>query len=599
MKFTTPAALIVLATSLNLPVIAEEQSPIIVTATRTAQTVDDSLASVTVITKKDIQQSQSKSLPEILNQVMGIDFSNNGGYGKETNLYIRGTNPGHTLVLIDGVKVGSATSGKISFQYIPVSLIERIEIVRGPRSSLYGSEAIGGVIQIFTKQGKGETTTHASIGTGSKNTQSISAGISGGNKSTSYSINAEHFKTDGITARTDSIRNPDEDGYENNSANLTLSHSFNNKTKLSLSALQAKGTNEYDSSGVTNTYHYKFLQKTIAAKLNINATKNWETILGVTQSNDDSDTYKNDIYADRYNTQRKGVNWQNNIIVNEKNTLSLGIDYIDDKVVSSKTYSKTSRDNSGVYAQYQWYGDNNDVLVALRNDDNESYGNNATGNISWGNNLSKTLRVRASHGTAFMAPTFNQLYNPGSGDAANLPEESINTEIGLKGKLHKGMWEANIYQNTIKNLLEYNFGTKKFENVSNAQITGFETAISTSLANWDIKTSISLLDPKNTDTNKQLRRRATQVLSLSLDRQFSKLHIGLDVIAKNDRFDNASNSTTLDGYELINLRASYELTKQWKLNAKVDNLFDEQYETINNYNSPGVSGFVSIQYINE
>ena len=522
-----------------------------------------------------------------------------GGYGKETNLYIRGTNPGHTLVLIDGVKVGSATSGKISYQYIPVSLIERIEIVRGPRSSLYGSEAIGGVIQIFTKQGKDKTTTHASIGSGSKNTQSISAGISGGNKITTYSVNAEHFKTDGITARTDSTRNPDADGYENNSANARMTYAFNDNTKLSLSVLQANGTNEYDSSGITNTYYYKFLQETIAARLNTKATTDWDMIFNITQSKDESDSYKNDLFTDRYNTKTDGLNWQNNIIVDEKNIFTVGIDYLNDKINSTKAYSKTSRDNTGIYAQHQWYGDSNDILVALRNDKNQSYGNNATGNISWGNSLSKTLRFRASYGTAFNAPTFNQLYNPASGDPTNLPEESSNLEFGLEGKLDKGQWEANIYQNNITNLLEYNFGTSKFENVNKARITGLETAVSTTIANWDMKTSFTILDPKDVETNKQLRRRATQILSLSLERQFSKIHFGLGLTAKNDRYDNASNTTTLDGYTLINLRASYKLAKQWKLNAKIDNLFDEEYETINNYNSPGLAGFVSIQYINE
>ena len=597
MKFSSPLLLSAISMAFSVPAFAEEQSPIIVTATRTAQTADDSLASVTVITEKDIQQSQSKSLPELLNQVAGIDFANNGGYGKESSMYFRGTNPSHVLVLIDGVKIGSATSGKISSQYLPLSHIERIEIVRGARSSLYGSEAVGGVIQIFTRQGKDKTTTNASIGFGSDNTRSASAGISGGSKKTKYNINVEYFNTDGFHIRDG--KNPDNDGFENSSASIGASHSFSKDTKLSLSVLHAEGKNEYDGSTSTSTYHSDFLQQTIAAKLTTNATKTWEMIFGINQARDESDEFKDNVFTDKYNTERNSIIWQNNITINEENILTLGLDYLDDKIDSSRTFSKTSRDNTGLYAQYQLYGENNDFLIGLRNDDNEAFGNNATGNVSWANNLSKDLRIRASYGTAFKAPTFNQLYHPTVGDPSILPEESDNIELGIEGKLNKGKWEINLYQNKITNLIEYNFGTSKFENISKAEINGLEAIIASTVANWDIKASLSLLDPKNSDTDKYLRRRSTQIINLSLDKQFGNFHLGADLTGKNRRFHNASNTNRLSGYGIVNLRASYSFNEKWKLNAKIDNLFDKEYETIDSYNMPELSAFVSIQYFGE
>lgn len=580
----------------SVPAFSDEQSPIIVTATRTAQTADESLASVTVITDKDIQQSQSKSLPELLSQVAGIDFANNGGYGKESSMYFRGTNPGHVLILIDGVKIGSATTGKISSQYIPLSHIERIEIVRGARSSLYGSEAVGGVIQIFTRQGKDKTTT-ASIGYGSDETQLVTAGISGGNAKTKYHINAEYFDTKGFHTRDG--KNPDKDGFENTSASIGASHSFSKKTKLSVSVLHATGLNEYDGFSSSSAYHNDFVQQTIATNLSTQATQDWEMVFGLNQSRDESDQFRNNVFTGKFNTKRKSFNWQNNLTIGEENILTLGADYLNDKVNSTSSFSKTSRDNTGLFAQYQIYGENNDFLFGLRSDDNEDFGNNTTGNIGWGKNLSKDLRLRASYGTAFKAPTFNQLYNPASGDPANRPEESTNVEVGLEGKLNKGKWEVNLYQNKIINLIEYNFATSKFENVSNAEINGVEAIVTSTFAGWDVKTSLSLLDPKNADTDKYLRRRSTQIINLSLDRQLGKFHIGADVIGKNRRFHNASNTNRLSGYGLVNLRASYSFSKKWKFNVKIDNLFDKEYETIDSYNMPELSAFVSIQYFGE
>ena len=211
MKKTRQVFLVALATSFTLPTIAEEQSPIIVTATRTAQTVDESLSSVTVITKKQIEQQQASDLYELLASIAGIDMINAGGSGKDTSLYMRGTNTGHVQVLIDGVQIGSATLGQASYQHIPIEMIERIEIVRGSRASLYGSEAIGGVIQIFTNKSGKENNLTFSSSIGSYETKKNAIGLSGNSNKTSYSIQASTLTTDGFNARQG--KNPDNDGY--------------------------------------------------------------------------------------------------------------------------------------------------------------------------------------------------------------------------------------------------------------------------------------------------------------------------------------------------------------------------------------------------
>ncbi|MDH5259699.1 MAG: TonB-dependent receptor plug domain-containing protein, partial [Gammaproteobacteria bacterium] len=233
MKKTRQAFLVALATSLTLPTFAEEQSPIIVTATRTAQTADESLASVTVITKEQIEQQQANDLFDVLANIAGIDMVNSGGIGKSTSLYMRGTNTGHVLVMIDGVQVGSATTGQAAYQDIPVELIERIEVVRGARASLYGSEAIGGVIQIFTRKPTHTTSLNFSSLIASHNTKKNVAGISGKLNKTSYSLQASTLSSDGFNIKDD--KNPDNDGYKQNSANIFITHEFNNTDNLELS----------------------------------------------------------------------------------------------------------------------------------------------------------------------------------------------------------------------------------------------------------------------------------------------------------------------------------------------------------------------------
>ena len=248
---------------------AVEQDAVIVTATRTAQTVDDSLASVTVINAEQIEQQQAHDLLSLLTSVSGIDMTNNGGMGKTTSVFMRGTSTSHVLVMVDGIKVGSATNGNIAFQHIPVSQIERIEIVRGPRSSLYGSEAVGGVIQIFTKKGKKQKQANIELGYGSYGTKTFAAGLSGKVEKTSYSINANHLSTDGFNTKVGT--ETDDDGYDNNSVTLNVSHQINKTSSLALNLMQASGHTEYDGSYNNSDY----VQQTTGLQYSFAALANW------------------------------------------------------------------------------------------------------------------------------------------------------------------------------------------------------------------------------------------------------------------------------------------------------------------------------------
>ena len=586
MKKTRHIFLVALATSFTLPTLAEEQSPIIVTATRTAQTVDDSLASVTVITEEQIAQKQANNLSELLTSISGIDITNNGGMGKTTSLFMRGTSSSHVLVMIDGIKIGSATNGNIAFQHIPVNQIERIEIVRGPRSSLYGSEAIGGVIQIFTKKGKAQDQAHLEIGYGSFATNKIAAGVSGKYGKTTYSINANHIKTNGFNAKDDT--ETDNDGYTNNSVTFNISHQISQTSSLQLNSMHANGHTEFDGFYNNNDY----VQQTTGLQYTLAPLTNWNMKFNVSESLDESYNFSDLTFKTRYITTRSNYSWQNDINIGTSHILTLGADYQNDKVDSTTAYNETSRDNTAAFIQHQWNGDNNDLQIALRNDNNETFGSHSTGNIAWGHNFTNKMRLITSYGTAFKAPTFNDLYWPGAGNLNLKPEESKTAEIELRKTHSWGKASVSLYNTQIDNLISGWPPT----NVNKAEISGFEMRLNTKLAGWVTQVEISLLDPRDKDTNKILQRRAQESFRLDMDKTSGKWSTGLTYINQGHRFDDTDNLDRLDGYSIVNLRASYAVSKKLSVKWKLENIFDTEYETALTYNNPGISGYISILY---
>ncbi len=578
-----------------------ESGPIIVTATRTAQTADASLASVTVITRQDIERSQAQSVSELLTGLAGIDSTVNGGYGKTTSLFLRGTNSDDVLVMIDGVKIGSATLGTTAFEFLPLDQIDHIEIVRGPRSSLYGSEAIGGVIQIFTRRGTGKPDAYATAGAGSYNTRNVSAGLSTAQDGTDISLSAARFKTGGFPTQKPPFGDPDKDGFENNSATAGLRHRFDNGADVGVHLFRAQGHTDYDGSSQNNT---NFVQQAVGADLGFSPSDIWRLTLHAGQSQDNTDNFEDTTYSSRFNTQRDTASWQNDLTLGKDHLLTLGVDRQADHVIGdcppfNCVFTVDRRTNKGLYGQIQSRLDNNDLLFSLRRDDNDAFGKYSTGNAAWGYALSKTLRLTASYGTAFRAPTFNELYFPNYGNPNLQPEKSKSVETGLHGKQAWGGWDVRAYQTSIDHLIntvcDINFNCTA-ANVDEARIRGLETQVSTTLAGWRSALSLSVTDPRDVATDHILPRRSKRSLRLDADRAFGKTRFGMTWLAQGRRFDDAANTVVVGGYGLLNLRAEYELSRDWRVRAHLDNVFDKQYETVHDYNTPGRSLFVSLGY---
>mgnify|MGYP001766426405 FL=1 len=609
MKIRIPAVVAAIAAAFPCASIAQSSTPqmseVVVTATRTARTTDETLAAVTVITREDIERQQARSVSDLFRGLPGITVGNSGGRGKATSVFMRGTESDHVLVLIDGVKVGSATAGAAAFQDMPVDLIERVEIVRGPRSSLYGSEAIGGVIQIFTRRGGGAAQPYFSVGAGSDRSFRSAVGVSGGSEHAWYSANLSRESTDGFNScRVEAAgvggcftAEPDRDGYDNLSGSVRAGYRFDSGAEFDFNWLRTHADSQFDG----NFQNYsESVQQTLGVRFSMSPMDHWRLTLAAGQSRDDADNFKDAAFASRFDTDRRTLSVQNDFGIGASGMLSIGVDHQDDRVSSTTAYPVTQRDNRGVFAFYQGKAGAHDYEIGLRSDDNEQFGTHNTGNLAWGYALSDGLRATAAYGTAFKAPSFNELYFPFYGNPALEPETARSLEFGLAGVATWGRWSANVFRTTVDDLIAYDSSIFAANNVEKARIDGFEATLATRLMSWDLSGSLTLLDPENRSSGLNqgnvLPRRAEQTLRLDADRDLGAWRVGTTVVAEGRRYDDLANRNRLAGYVTVDLRAGYALARDWRVQGTLVNLFDADYETARFYEQPGRGVFVTLTY---
>jgi vitamin B12 transporter len=597
-----------LLTGFNAQLYAQETvqnlPDMVVTATRTEMAKNQLASAATVYTRKDIERLQVNTLPDLLKYAPGVDVTQLGGYGKIASVFMRGTNSDHVLVLIDGIKAGSASVGMTAFEFIPIDQIERVEIIRGPQSSLYGSEAIGGVIQIFTRKGKQDESPSVTLdaGGGSYDTAKASGTVSGAWNNSWYSLGASHFNSQGFNSRQATpgpfgLNEPDKDGYYNTGLNARVGHRFDNNAEVEAFFMRTEGKTEYDGDYQNKT---EFVNQVVGTSAGMNLLDNWRSTLRLGQSRDDGDNFAPDgSFSSRFNTTRWNATWQNQFDLSDNHQLIAGTDYRVDEVDSSTVFNQNSRYDVGIFGElHSRILDNHFINASLRWDENEAFGDYVTGNFGWRYNTPIGISPFASFGNAFKAPTFNELYWPddgyGGGNANLKPEQSTSFEAGLAGDHDWMQWEIRAYHTNIDNLIS---GWPP-QNVDKAQIDGVETEISTQLAGWNNKLSMNLLSPKDRQTNARLQRRAEKTLSYDLSRSFGQFDLGANVLAQGDRFDDTLNKVKVGGYVTVDLRTAYHINKNWMLSAKLNNLLDKQYQTVNTFNTADRNFFLSIHYNN-
>ena len=610
-----PAALTSLALAMAAPYAAAEPfaDTVQITASRMPLPTSDIISDTLTLGPEQIAQSGAGSIIDLLQRQRGIEVARNGGAGTTGTVYIRGANSNQNIVLVDGVRIGSSTTGAANWSAIPLTAIDHIEIVYGPLSSLYGADAIGGVIQIFTKKGKGAPAGTGFAGYGSDNTREADASISGsigGEHSFSYSVSAGKEKSDGYSASRSGLSsyNPDKDGYDKQNAAAQFSLQLAQGQEVGALLTYSKLDAQYDN-GVKIAYDTHNQQKLQSAAV---YSKNqilpfWSSLLQVSQSRDELGSFTN-VTPDGFsqlNTQQTDYSWQNDVRIGA-DILQLLYDHREEKVVSSATPILNRERNTNSYALAYNARRGAHLLNASIRRDNSVYGSQNTGAAGYGYSLTQALRATASVGTSFRAPTYNELYFPGFGVPTNRPERGRNAEVGVHYDDGMTQLSANYYHNRLTDLLvnttpcpydtkpPFNFGCAY--NVNHALLEGLTLSGGRKLGSFNLNASIDLQDPKDETSNMRLARRAQKHGSLALDYAVGQLTSGVELQVSGDRYDDAANKNRLGGYGLVNLYATWRFTPEWSALVRWNNVADKQYDLARFYNTPGSKVFAGIRY---
>ncbi|MDI1363127.1 TonB-dependent receptor [Methylotenera sp.] len=624
MKKSTIASLVALAFSPSAfaAETAIQTDDVVVTASRVAQPRESVIADVTVIDREKIEQSGQSTIVDLLQQQSGIEVSSNGGLGKSASIRIRGANDNHTIILVDGLRVNSATLGTTSIQHIPLNQVEKIEILRGPSSSLYGSEGIGGTIQIFTRQSSGEPRFNISVGTGSYNTQDLSAGVSGRVSDTSFSLQAGYIRSDGFSATNKKDKNnyfSDDDGYKNKNISAKIAQHFGEKHEVGITLFHTDADDQYDSSfydSGTNTlkfqdFNYRENQKLTAASIysKNQFTSNWLSTLKVGVGIDslkfyDPNATNTASVESSIKTKQNEYMWQNDITL-PVGKLSLSAEKLEQEVSGTTDYSKKKRDINSLLAGWVANFDKHDVQANLRTDNNSQFGHHNTWYAGYGYQLADNWKATIGHGTAFNAPTFNQLYYPldSSGSVGNpnlKAEESRNTEASIRFNNSDRDVKLTAYHNKVTNLIDWQFNNTTFlfspVNIANATLKGLSLSDSEHLGNLTISANLDVQSARDEATDEFLSRRAQRHGQVGAYYKINKLSIGANVFAESQRDDSGFNNNKTAGYGILNLTAAYVLNSNWSVKANVNNILNKDYELAYGYNTAGTNAFVGVTY---
>lgn len=576
-------------------------APVVVSATRTAQPLDEALPHTTVITQQEIANSQAPDLRSLLRTQAGLELAATGGMGANTTLFMRGANSNQTLILIDGVRIASASSGTAQLANILPDEIDRIEVVRGNVSALYGSDAIGGVVQIFTKSGAGKPpAANAQVEYGSDNTRRATVGYGGQVGDTSFNLTGSIFKTDGFSAvntRLQPRANPNDNPYENKSVSGQIKHRFTADWEAGVAAYYSKSKLSYDSTFGRPTDDWRSDSElyTLSAFVNGKLAPDWTTRFKVAQSEDDSDNTLNGVFDSRFKTRTRQFTWQNEYALAKGHQLMFGTEYLQQQF-DSNSYAAPSRNVVSVFGGYDGRIGKHQLQLNLRNDHYSDFGDKGSYFAGYGYYVTEQFKLLANASNAFRAPTFNELYYPNYGQPNLQPERARSVEIGAQydskgaGLLRVTAFRTQ-YDNLITSALQPN-GLFLAQNVSSAKVEGVEASWRARLLGTDVTASVTMQNPVDEQTGTQLMRRARRHAALDLGRDIGNWRFGGQWIVSSSRRD--SGSRTLGGYGIVNLNARYNIDKQWFIAARVENLFDKDYQLAYPYNTQGRAGFITL-----
>ncbi|WP_105257992.1 TonB-dependent receptor domain-containing protein [Pseudoalteromonas sp. T1lg88] len=596
----TPVALS-LAALFSASVAAQSQTieHITVTANKFEQPLEQVLASVNVITRDDIERTGVRDLPALLSSYAGIDIVRSGGQGQTSSLFIRGAASRHSLVVVDGVRVGSASLGYKALETLPLNSIERVEIIRGARAAWYGSDALAGVINIITRNGDSKT---LSVSSGSDNYVNVQGAYALTQGAFKGAINLGYEQTDGYNVTTG--QDPDRDGYENQNIGARLSYDFDTLGKLEFVGQYSDAEVEYDG---TSSDFSKFENYHLQLGWQKAHGRYAHTLKTALVKDDNFNTLKNPYpgyKANQYITERDELGYQLNIALNDALTISSGLDYYYEDVGDSinayalegqpqSGFVNETQSNKGVYVGAYYLHDAFSTNAVVRNDDHSEFGGESTYNLALGVPFADIATLRASYGTGFKAPTFNDASSIWGANPDLQPEESTNAELGLRLNIAGGQYDVAVYKNTFDNLIDWGFNGP--ENINKASFEGVE--LSAEVEDWfgiNHTLNFSYVDAQDDNTGEDLVLRAKRTFNWGLGKEFDKWYVGAQLQYRSDRV--SYYRTHLPSYTLLNVNARYQLVDNISFDFAIENLTDKEYVT-NVAATDWTTGAITSEYI--
>lgn len=584
----------------------------VVTVSRSEQLLTTTLPHTTVIGRSQIERSQALDLPSLLASEAGFQFTQSGGRGTASNLFLRGSAALQVLVLIDGVPLTKQdTTGTVSLEHIMLDQVERVEVVRGNVSAIYGSGAIGGVIQIFTRQGQGKPAARAQVEVGSFGSARANLGIGGQVGDTRFSIGVGRHNTQGISAMNAQqfpSESPDNDGYRNQNYNLALSHDVAKGQRIGLRAHGSDGRFEFDGGGFggpTDIFTGRADIANHSLYSHNQLTKNWRSELTFSQGRERS-VYDARLTAFPYDseavTRNRMLTW-NNIIGFDAWQFSAGAERQRHRIDANDSFATQLNRERSVSALFagvsgRWGAANaHSMQFNLRHDNTQGLAAKTTGYAGYGYQLTPDWKFIANASSAFNVPPLGYLFDLFSGNPALLPETARSTELGLQWAQEGQVVRATLFSTRIDNLLQYDFATFTFNNVTNASNKGLELSYTGKAkiagSSASLRASLTLQDPRDESTGLPLVRRARTMAAFGASWPMGQWILGTDLRVTGPRGDTPGNPR-LPPYALANFTARYALTPELALTARVDNLFDKQYQTAFGYNQLGRAFFVGL-----
>lgn len=585
------------------PAGAEEKikvGEVVVTAARIEEAAEETTSEVRVIKGEDIRKANATFLPDILRKVPDLSLVQSGGDGKITSVYLRGGDPKHVLVMIDGVKVNSNTTGSFDFSSVPVEDIERIEIVKGAQSTIYGSEAMAGVINIITKKGDGKIKIDAAFEGGSAGTYNPSFTVSGSEKSLNYRVTGLYYHTDGISAAKGGT---ERDGYNNGYVSWKFGYKPSENSELELLGSYSNDRTELDDIDFTTgkpVDALNFVQHgnhfILSARGKLYVADKWEQVLTLSAFSDllkfrDPDSFFNN--SDILNT-RKVADWQHNLYLSNAVTLTGGFEYRREKGENRGNFDDAV-DNRAIYfnSKLKFLKDNLILNAGLRYDDNEAAGTKTTFKLGAAYYFRDAgLTFRTSYGTGFRAPSFNDLFFPFYGNPSLKPEESKSYEAEVVKTLlqEKVALTLTYFKQNYKNLIQAEPLTFTAANIARASVEGVEATASVKVTDSiDVRTGYTYLSTEDKDTGTRLPKRPKNKFNAGIGYSAGNLSLLADYLYVGPRLNSTASGEELSAYSLVNLSGSYRITKSISFFGNVVNLFNAHYEEVGGFNTKGAS----------